>query len=99
MGSFNHLCVESTFVVSVLWCRVWVRVSGRSRRPKAEASSIRTGLVDCFPIAWSGVVVALLTRGVVPILDFYGQTGFPAILGSGLRRVELCIRCGGGGSD
>ena len=54
------------------------------------------GLVDCFLIAWSGVVVTRLTGSVVLILDFYGQRGFSAILKSRLGRVKLCIRCGVG---
>ena len=55
----NHLYVKSTFVISVLWCRV-VRVGGRSRRREAEASSVDTGFVGFPLIAWSGVVVTYL---------------------------------------
>ena len=59
VGLLNHLYVKSTFVISVLWCRV-VRVGGRSRRREAEASSVDTGLVGFPLIAWSGVVVTYL---------------------------------------
>ena len=86
VSSLNHLYVRSTFVVSVLECRV-VRVSGRGQRREAEASYVDTGLVGFPLIAWSGVVVTCL-HGKHP------NVGCSAVSASS-RRVKLCIRCCG----